>query len=126
MTALEDISQVEIERMLMDRAAQANKARLALRKKARDVGMAKAAYKGLCATVALRFRAKEVETGEKLTESLREAQVNADDNVKDAALRFYLAEAEFDAEQEAARLLRTEMAAFQSVLADLRPMVSER
>jgi hypothetical protein len=130
--AAEDWSQLEIERDLMDRANAAAKARIALRTKAREVGIAKAQYKAIRATTALRLRAEDIETGAPargpgaVTESVREARVDANEQVKDAALRYYIAEAEFEAEQEAARLLRTEMAALQSILADLRPMVSER
>ena len=130
--AVEDWSQVAIERMLMERAREAAKARIDLRKKALELGRAKASFKALRATTALRFRAADIEAGTPtrgagaVTESVREARVDADEHVKDAALRFYIAEAEFDAEQEAARLIRTEMGALQSVLADLRPMVSER
>ena len=130
--AVESWSQVEVEQMLMDRSAEASRARVELRKKARELGQAKAAYKLAKAQTALRFRAADIENAVPtrgagaITESVREARVDADERVKDAALRFYIAEAEFDAEQEAARLLRTEMASFQSVLADLRPMVSER
>ena len=129
--AVEDFSQVQIERMLMERASESAKARIHLRTKARELGQAKAAFKALRATKALAFRADDIEKERPtrgagaITESVREARVDADEQVKDAALCFYIAEAGFDAEQEAARLIRTEMSALQSVLADLRPLVSE-
>lgn len=130
--AVEDWSQVEVEKMLMARAQESTRTRVELRVKARELGRAKAAFKATRAKVALAFRAKDIEDdvpsrgSRAITESVREARVDDDERVRDAALAFYVAEAEFDACQEAARLLRTEMGALQSVLADMRPMVSER
>lgn len=130
--AVESWSQVDVEKMLMGRTGEASRARVELRRKAQQLGQAKAAYKLVRAQTALRFRARDIEDDVPsrgkgaITESIRDARVDADDAVKNAALAFFVAEASFDAEQEAARLLRSEMNSFQSVLADLRPMVSER
>jgi len=130
--AVEDWAQVDIERALVRRAGASSRARVELRNQAREAGRAKANYKLVRAQTALRYRADDIRDGVpsrgagSITESVREARVDADEQVKDAALAYYVAEALFDAEQEAARLLRAEMAAFQSVLADIRPMVSER
>ena len=111
--AVEDWSQVEVEQMLMERAAESARARIDLRNRARTVGRAKAAFKATRARVALAFRAQDVENppptrgAGSVTELIREARVDNDEAVKSAALAFYIAEAEFDAEKEAARLLRT-------------------
>src|SRR5690606_16090462 len=100
---------------LMDRTREAARTRVELRRKAAELGHAKAAYKRVRAVVALRYRAQDIEDDAptrgrgSITESIREARVDADDEVKDAALRYFIADAEFDATREGARLLQTEM-----------------
>lgn len=130
--AVESWSQVEIETELMRLSREANQHRVKLRRAALHFGRSKARYKATTARVALRFRAEDIEAGTPsrgtgaVTESVREARVNDDDEVKDAAVNYYTSEAVLDAVTESGRLLRAQMQALQSVLADLRPHVSDR
>lgn len=130
--AVETWSQVDVERALMQRSGDAHRMRVKLRRGALNLGRAKADFKRTRAIVALEFRAKDIDDNVPtrgagaVTESIREARVDADERVKEAAFGFYTAEAVFDSVVESARLIRAEMSALQSVLADLRPMVSER
>jgi hypothetical protein len=103
-----------------------------LRTGALELGRTKPAYKAIRARVALEWRKHDLDSNVpsrgagSVTESLREARVDADERVQTAAFAFYTAEAVFNAQVEAARLHRSEISALQSILADLRPMVSER
>lgn len=128
--AVEDWSQVQVERELMRLSREAQQTRVKLRRAALRAGRAKARYKATAARVALTFRAEDIEnnvpsrgTGS-VTEHTREARVNAHEEVKDAAFNHYVSEQVMDATVESARLIRAEMSALQSVLADLRPMVA--
>lgn len=130
--AVERWSQVDVERELWRLSQEANRHRIKLRRAALHFGRSKARYKATAAKTALRFRADDIEAGTPsrgtgaVTESIREARVNDDEDVKVAALNYYTSEAVLDAVTESGRLLRAQMSALQSVLADLRPLVSER
>lgn len=130
--AVEDWSQAQVEQSLIDLAREASRIRIKLRRSALNMGRSKARYKATAARVALVFRDQDIEAGRSsrgvgaITESTREARINDDEAVRDSARHYYMAEAVQDSVVETARLIRAEMSALQSVLADLRPMVSER
>lgn len=120
---VEDLTQVDVERIIFGLNQEAERVRKELYSRARESAEARSTYKGARAKALLAIKATWPASEKMLADALG---AKADIEVGTERLAAYIAEALHDATVEEARLLKAQMSSMQSVLADLRPMVSER